>query len=121
MTPMLTLNGTVAHVYAAPKGVNKSGEEYGGGFRVQLTVNQPLQNGEVRFDFVTLGTDQPDWFRQHQGEEVCLPVGAYSTKAGVVQFFLLKGLDLATLPVIVPSGTLVEVFQGRVDGQAVVG
>ena len=115
--PMLTLSGTVTNVYEAPKGTNKEGKEYGGGYKVQLLVQNPLQNGETRMDVVTLTTDQPDFFRARSGRLVRLPVGAFpSGKA--VQFFILKGtrLDANDVPASAPSSTLrsgVEQGAGR--------
>lgn len=91
--PMLTLTGKVTNVFEAPKGTNKEGKEYGGGDKVQLLVQNPLQNGETRMDVVTLATDQADFFRAREGQQVRLPVGAFpSGKA--VQFFVLKGVPL---------------------------
>lgn len=94
--PMLMLNGQVLHVFEAPKGKNKEGQEYGGGYRVQLVVMLPLTNGEYRNDLVTLGTDQPDFFQDRVGRSVSLPVGVFATGKGV-QFFILKGADLGRL------------------------
>ena len=46
---MLTLNGTVANIYEAPKGVNKeTGEAYGGQHRIQVMCENTLKNGEKR-------------------------------------------------------------------------
>lgn len=90
---MLTLSGTVTNVYEAPKGVNKEGKDYGGGYKVQLLCNIPLQNGENRMDVMTLGTDDPGFFRSRLGKEVSLPVGAFPI-GKAVQFFILKSVRL---------------------------
>lgn len=90
---MLTLCGSVARVYEAPTGVDKkTGETYGGGWRVQLLAEIPLINGEAKLDLVTLSTDLPDKFRALAGKWVRVPVGVYSLK-GSVGFFCLKGVD----------------------------
>lgn len=96
ITPMLQLTGTVLHVFEAPKGKNKEGQEYGGGHRVQLVVSLPLTNGEYRRDMVTLGTNQPEFFWQREGQIVSLPVGVFAAGKGI-QFFILKGVDLGRL------------------------
>lgn len=89
--PMLTLVGRVEHVYQAPKGISKkTGEEYGGGSKVQLVCDMPLQNGEVRRELQTLSTDQPELYEGFLDQWVRVPVGAYAAKAGV-SFFALKG------------------------------
>ena len=91
---MLTLCGSVARVYEAPTGVDKkTGEAYGGGWRVQLLAEIPLANGESRLDLVTLSTDLPERFKAFVGKWVRVPVGAYSLKAGAVGFFCLKGVE----------------------------
>lgn len=57
---MLTLCGSVAHVFHAPGGIDsKTGEAYEGGARVQLMAQVPLKNGEAKYDLVTLSTDSP--------------------------------------------------------------
>lgn len=89
---MLTLCGSVAHVFAAPDGVDKkTGETYQGGFRVQLMAMVPLQNGEAKYDLVTLSTDAPQAFEAMKGKYVRVPVGAYPMRGGSVGFFCLKG------------------------------
>jgi hypothetical protein len=89
---MLTLCGQVFHVFQSPVGVDKkTGDEYGGGAKVQLLCNLPLKNGEVRGELVTLSTDDPATFQALEGKRVRLPCGAYSLKAGSVGFFAIKG------------------------------
>jgi hypothetical protein len=89
---MLTLCGSVAHVFQAPNGIDKkTGEEYQGGTRVQLMALVPLQNGDAKYDLVTLSTDVPEAFQALKGKYVRVPVGAYPMKGGSVGFFCLKG------------------------------
>lgn len=88
---MLTLCGSVAHVFHAPGGIDsKTGEAYEGGARVQLMAQVPLKNGEAKYDLVTLSTDSPEAFQALKGKYVRVPVGAYPMKGGV-GFFCLKG------------------------------
>lgn len=95
---MLTLCGSVARVFKAPDGKNKSGETYEGGYRVQLLAEVPLRNGEARLDLVTLSTDIPDRFTALQGEWVRVPVGVYAGSGGGVGFFCLRGTDPEPIP-----------------------
>ena len=89
---MLTLCGSVANVFEAPGGVDKTtGAVYEGGSRVQLMAGVPLRNGETKYDLVTLSTDAPDAFQALKGKYVRVPVGAYPMKGGSVGFFCLKG------------------------------
>jgi hypothetical protein len=91
---MLTLCGSVAHVFTAPDGVDKkTGEEYQGGARVQLMAPVPLKNGDTKYDLVTLSTDIPESFQALKGKYVRVPVGVYSMKGGAVGFFCLKGQE----------------------------
>lgn len=89
--PMLTLVGRVENVYQAPKGVSKkTGEEYGGGSKVQLVCDMPLVNGEIRRELQTLSTDQAELYQGFLDQWVRVPVGVYASKTGV-GFFALKG------------------------------
>lgn len=88
---MLTLCGSVAHVFSAPGGTDKkTGEAYEGGHRVQLMAQVPLKNGEAKYDLVTLSTDAPEAFQALKGKFVRVPVGVFPIKGGV-GFFCLKG------------------------------
>lgn len=87
---MLTLTGKVDNVYTAPEGVNRKGERYGGGYKVQLLCDLELENGSTRRDLVTLSTDQPDWFRANGGREVALPVGAIGNGRAIT-YFIRRG------------------------------
>lgn len=89
--PMLTLTGTVVHVFDTPGGANKeTGETYNGGPRVQLLAEIPLRNGDTRMDLVTLSTDAPEEYRRLTGSWVRVPIGAYAS-GGKVGFYALRG------------------------------
>lgn len=89
MLPMLMMTGKVDNVYVAPEGMNKkTGEAYGGGSKVQLRVDLPLPNGEVKRDLVTLSTIYPDYFRAIEDQVVSLPVGAMPSGKEVLYYIL---------------------------------
>lgn len=87
---MLTLNGTVANIYEAPKGVNKeTGEAYGGQHRIQVMCENTLKNGEKRIELVDLSVDDVTSYREAIGKPVRVPVGVY-VNAGKPAFYALK-------------------------------
>lgn len=65
---MLTLNGTVANIYEAPKGV---------------------KNGEKRIELVDLSVDDVTPYREAIGKPVRVPVGVY-VASGKPAFYALK-------------------------------
>jgi hypothetical protein len=88
---MLTLNGTVANIYEAPKGVNKdTGEVYGGQHRIQVMCENTLKNGERRIELVDLTVDDVVPYRETMGKPVSVPVGVY-VAAGKPAFYALRG------------------------------
>lgn len=87
---MLTLNGIVQNVLDVPARTDKkTGEMYPAKTQVQIMAENVLQNGQKRFDLVTLTTDHPDAFRKLLGRSVSVPVGVFAT--GQVSFYALKG------------------------------
>ena len=87
---MLTLNGTVANIYEAPKGVNKeTGEAYGGQHRIQVMCENTLKNGEKRIELVDLSVDDVTPYREAIGKPVGVPVGVY-VASGKPAFYALK-------------------------------
>jgi len=92
---MLTLNGTVANIYEAPKGVNKeTGEVYGGQHRIQVMCENTLKNGEKRIELVDLTVDDVTTYREAIGKPVSVPVGVY-VASGKPAFYALKGQQRA--------------------------
>jgi hypothetical protein len=92
---MLTLNGTVANIYEAPKGVNKeTGEAYGGQHRIQVMCENTLKNGEKRIELVDLTVDDVTTYREAIGKPVSVPVGVY-VASGKPAFYALKGQQRA--------------------------
>ena len=85
---MLTLSATVVNVFAAPKGTNREGKAYGGQSMVQLQGVNVLRNGQKRVELFTLATQRPDVFEKSLGKEIQVPVGAFASAKGGIQFFL---------------------------------
>lgn len=88
MVPMLVMTGRVDNVFVTPEKEGKDGK-YGGDHLVQLLVDKPQENGEVRRGLVDLKTSHPAYFQAQQGAQVSVPVGVYSFK-GEVGFYILK-------------------------------
>lgn len=87
---MLTLNGRVANIYEAPKGVNKTtGEVFGGQERIQLMCENRLQNGEKRIELHDLTVEDAGVYREQMGKAVSVPVGVY-VNGGKAAFYALK-------------------------------
>lgn len=89
---MLTLNGTVANVFQAPKGVNKEGKEYGGQDRVQIMAQTELQNGETRLELVNLTVTNSQTYESLKGYQVRIPVGVFVSGRNIA-FYALKGAE----------------------------
>lgn len=89
---MLTLHGTILNVFETPEGVSKDGEKFGGGYRVQIMVENVLKNGSKRMDMITLTTDDPEAFKKLLGRPAAVPVGAFASGTNV-QFYIRKQSD----------------------------
>lgn len=89
-TPMFRLTGQVMNVYVSPKGVTKSGDEYGGEDKVQIMGRIPLPNGEYKVELVDLKTDQGAALKQSEGKYVTCPVAFYVSR-GSVGYYVPKG------------------------------
>lgn len=87
MIPMLVMTGRVDNVFVTPEKEGKDGK-YGGDHKVQLLVDQPQENGEIKRGLVDLKTKHQDYFRSAEGQRVSLPVGFYAFQ-GKVGFFIL--------------------------------
>lgn len=90
---MFFLKGQLVNLFESPKGVSKSGEEYGGNSKLQVLGDIPLKNGECRKEIVTLSTDEPEKFKSFVGRDISLPVGIFSSK-GVTHYFIPKGASM---------------------------
>lgn len=87
---MLTLNGTVQNVFDTPESVDrKTGEVRPAATRVQVMAENTLQNGQKRFEMVTLKVANGDAYRSLVGEPVRVPVGCF-VNGGAVMFYALN-------------------------------
>lgn len=84
---MLVLQGVVDNVYLTPKGTTKEGDPFGGHDKVQMLVKIPQAGGTFRKEFVDLKTEQGSLFKQNEGNEASVPVGAFAPGKGRVIFF----------------------------------
>ena len=84
---MLTLTATVLNVFKAPEGVNKDGDAYGGGFKVQLQGVNVLKNGESRIDLVTLTAKDVAPFKAAIGKKVRVDVSAF-VSGKTIQYYI---------------------------------
>lgn len=84
---MLQLSGHVWNVFQTDRKTDKEGKEYGGDWKVQLMADIPLENGTFRTDIVDLKTSDHSAFKQHEKQQVAVPVGCFSPAKGQVIFF----------------------------------
>lgn len=86
---MLTLNGLVLNVFDTPASTDrKTGEMRPASSRVQLQAENTLENGQKRFDMVTLKVNVPDIYRKLIGKPVRVPVGAFVANGGILYYAL---------------------------------
>lgn len=112
MIPMLVMTGRVDNVFLTPEKEGKDGK-YGGDYKVQLLVDQPQENGEVKRGLVDLKTQYPVYFQALEGHQVSVPVGVYVYK-GNPGFFILKSWRPGVNSSQSPSGA----FGGDVEAKA---
>lgn len=87
---MLTLNGIVQNVFDTPESVDKkTGEVRPAATRVQVMAENTLQNGQKRFEMVTLKVAKGDTYRSMVGKPVRVPVGCF-VSGGAVLFYALN-------------------------------
>ncbi len=89
---MLLLNGTVKNVIDVPASVDKKTGEVQQPFsRVQVEAVNELEDGQKRFELVTLKVQDGKPYSGSIGLPVRVPVGAFAS-AGAVVFYALKGV-----------------------------
>ena len=87
---MLTLNGVVLNVFDMPASTDKkTGEVRPAATRVQIQAENTLENGQKRFDMVTLKVSDGEVYRKLQGKPVRVPVGAF-VAGGSIMYYALK-------------------------------
>ena len=88
---MLTLNGLVLNVFDTPASTDKkTGEVRPAATKVQIQAENTLENGQKRFEMVTLKIHDGEAYRKLQGKLVRVPVGAFVAQ-GSIQYYALKG------------------------------
>jgi hypothetical protein len=86
---MLTLNGVVLNVFDTPASTDrKTGEIRPASSRVQIQAENTLENGQKRFDMVTLKVSNPDVYRNLAGRAVRVPVGAFVANGAILYYSL---------------------------------
>lgn len=86
---MLTLNGLVLNVFDTPASTDrKTGEVRPASSRVQLQAENTLENGQKRFDMVTLKVNVPEVYRKLVGKHVRVPVGAFVVNNSILYYSL---------------------------------
>jgi hypothetical protein len=92
---MLTLNGIVLNVFDTPASTDKkTGEVRPLSTRVQIQAENTLENGQKRFDMVTLKVQDGESYRKLQGSHVRVPVGAFVLN-GSILYYALKETPLS--------------------------
>ena len=87
---MLTLNGIVLNVFDTPASTDKkTGEIRPASTRVQIQAENTLENGQKRFEMVTLKVQDGETFKKLTGKAVRVPVGAFAS-GGAVLYYALK-------------------------------
>lgn len=86
---MLTLNGQVMNVFSTPESKDpKTGEIRPAADRVQIHAENTLENGEKRFELVTLKVAVGEAYRKIVGKQVRIPVGAFVSGKSIVYYAL---------------------------------
>lgn len=88
---MLTLNGTILNVFDTPASTDKkTGEIRPASTRIQIQAENTLENGQKRFDMVTLKIADGEAYKKLTGKPVRVPVGAFVAN-GSIMYYALKG------------------------------
>ncbi len=87
---MLTLNGMVLNVFDTPASTDKkTGEIRPATTRVQIQAENTLENGQKRFDMVTLKVQDGATYQKLAGKPVRVPVGAFVAN-GAIMYYALR-------------------------------
>lgn len=78
---MIHLQGKLINTFVAK---NREGEEKD---KVQILGSIAQQNGESRYDLMTVTVQDARKYHEYQGKEVTVPVGVFAPQKGTVIFF----------------------------------
>lgn len=93
---MLTLNGVVLNVFDSPASTDrKTGEIRPASTRVQVQAENTLENGQKRFDMVTLKVKDGEVYKKLVGKPVRVPVGAFVANGSILYYALNETLQSA--------------------------
>jgi hypothetical protein len=93
---MLTLNGTVLNVFDTPASTDrKTGEVRAASTRVQIQAENTLENGQKRFDMVTLKVQDGEGYKKLTGKHVRVPVGAFVANGSILYYALKETPQIA--------------------------
>lgn len=90
MKGMLQMQGLVKNLYLAPEGKTKTGETFGGEYKVQIEGGVTLRNGELRMDLISMNTKDPESFRPHLQKIVRFDVGVF-VQGSQLHYFIPEG------------------------------
>jgi hypothetical protein len=82
---MLYLSGTLMNVIRRPARTLRDGRQMDAYAQVQLSVQEQLDDGQIKHDILTMGVDDPKPFEAYLGKPLSLPVRAY-VKGSAVMF-----------------------------------
>lgn len=86
---MLTLNGMVLNVFDTPASTDKkTGEVRPASTRVQIQAENTLENGQKRFEMVTLKVAKGEVYQKLIGQPVRIPVGAFVASGSILYYAL---------------------------------
>jgi hypothetical protein len=81
---MLYLSGTLLNVIRRPARTLRDGRQIDAYAQVQVSVQEQLEDGQIRHDLLTMSVDDPGAFDPFVGKPLRVPVRAYSKGAGVM-------------------------------------
>ena len=87
---MLTLTGTLVHVYTNPARTLRDGSQTEEKDKIQLLADFPLENGQTRKELVSLTVQDGRKYEGQEGVELHLPVGVMAPQKGTIIYYVAK-------------------------------
>lgn len=92
MLSMFTVTGQVVKTFVQPGHLDKeTGETSKPAAKVQIMGEMPLQDGETRFDLITLTVENKKMYDDLRGKAIRVPLGFFSPQKGQIVYFVPKG------------------------------